>query len=304
MHIDERLQNIPEDYNTFHSLYLLTLEENKRLKQLLADHHIDEQWKERLSEFLEVREELPELPKKRGRQKHREIIGMFGGGKDTRGGIIDIALFQSMGRADDIMPWLVEYGLVIVDECHHVPAVSFEQVMKKVRARYVYGLTATPRRQDGHHPILEMYLGPIRYQADAKVQSSRRPFAHLMIPRFTGTRFQIQMEDRMPRIAHLYAQIASDDLRNHMILDDVLSCVKEGRNCLVLSERKQHVLWLSEQLSERAVGVTTLMGGRKNKDTLYQLKTIKQFPADTPLAALLAGTLVRVLMSPALIHCS
>lgn len=137
--------------------------------------------------------------------------------------------------------------------------------------------------------IHEGTVGPIRYQADAKAQASRRPFAHLMIPRFTGTRFQIQMEDRMSGIAHLYAQIASDDLRNHMIVDDVLSCVKEGRNCLVLSERKQHVLWLSEQLSKQAVGVITLMGGGKNKDTLYQLRTIKQFPADTPLVICATG---------------
>ena len=115
----------------------------------------------------------------------------------------------------------------------------------------MYGLTATPKRQDGHHPILEMYLGPIRYHVNVKAQAARRPFAHLMIPRFTGTRFQLQAEDRMPNISQLYSQLATDDLRNHMIVDDVLKCVKEGRNCLVLSERKQHVVWLSEQLGKQ-----------------------------------------------------
>ena len=79
--------------------------------------------------------------------------------------------------------------MVIVDECHHVPAVSFEQVLKAVQAKYIYGLTATPKRQDGHHPILSMYLGGIRYHVDAKQQAEKHPFAHVMIPRFTGTRF-------------------------------------------------------------------------------------------------------------------
>lgn len=247
------------------------------------------QWKERLSEFLQIREVLPELPKRRGRQKRRDIIGIFGGGKDTRSGIIDIALFQSMGKADEIKPWLGKYGMVIVDECHHVPAVSFEQVMKKVSARYVYGLTATPKRQDGHHPILEMYLGPIRYHVDAKAQAARRPFAHLMIPRFTGTRFQLQAEDRMPSISQLYNQIASDDLRNHMIVDDVLNCAKEGRNCLVLSERKQHVVWLSEQLGKQMDSVIILMGGRNQKNSPCQLEALKRIPSSTPLIVCATG---------------
>ena len=117
------------------------------------------------------------------------MIGVFGGGKDTRGGIIDIAIMQSMGGEGAVKAWVGEYGMVIVDECHHVPAVSFERVLQAVRAKYVYGLTATPDRQDGHHPIMNMYLGPVRYLADAKSQAANRPFAHLMIPRFTGVRF-------------------------------------------------------------------------------------------------------------------
>ncbi|MGI6670155.1 MAG: TOTE conflict system archaeo-eukaryotic primase domain-containing protein [Christensenellales bacterium] len=247
------------------------------------------QWKERLSEFLQIREVLPELPKKRGRQKRRDVVGIFGGGNDTRGGIIDIALFQSMGKMDEIKPWIGKYGMVIVDECHHVPAVSFEQVMKKVSARYVYGLTATPKRQDGHHPILEMYLGPIRYHVDAKAQAARRPFAHLMIPRFTGTRFQLQIEERMPGISQLYNQIVTDDLRNHMIIDDVLNCVKEGRNCLVLSERKQHVVWLSEQLGKQLDNVITLMGSRNQRNTPCQLEALKRIPSSTPLIVCATG---------------
>ena len=138
-----------------------------------------------------INESLPPRPKCRGRQKKREIIGLYGANKDTRSGIVDIAMLQSMGDADNIKPWIRDYGMVIVDEGHHVPAVSFEQVLKAVQAKYIYGLTATPKRQDGHHPILNMYIGDIRYSVDAKQQAQKRPFTHIMIPRFTGIRFHL-----------------------------------------------------------------------------------------------------------------
>jgi superfamily II DNA or RNA helicase len=247
------------------------------------------QWQERLHDFLEIQEELPETPIRRGRKKHREIIGAFGGGKDTRSGIIDIALFQSLGSSNDIVPWIREYGMVIVDECHHVPAVSFEQVLKRVGARYIYGLTATPRRQDGHHPILNMYLGPIRYQVDAKEQAKNRPFNHLMIPRFTGARFVVQSGESAQPIGQLYAQMMTDDLRNHMIVDDVTNCVEEGRNCLLLSERRQHVLMLAELLHKQFSGVIVLTGGKTGKGNKLQLEKLKKAPSDCPLVICATG---------------
>ena len=203
----------------------------KRVNTLVLVHRsqLMAQWKERLEQFLTIQEELPPLPKRRGRQKARELVGLYGANRDTRGGIVDIAMLQSMGTADDIRPWIGDYGMVIVDECHHVPAVSFEQVMKAVRSKYVYGLTATPKRQDGHHPILNMYLGPIRYHVDAKRQAMRRPFAHIMIPRFTGTRFQLDENNKTPAIGQYYDQIMRDDLRNDLIIHDVLECLKAGR---------------------------------------------------------------------------
>lgn len=140
-----------------------------------------------------------------------------------------------MGDADEIKPWLRDFGMVIVDECHHVPAVSFEQVLKSVSAKYIYGLTATPKRQDGHHPILHMYIGDIRYHVDAKQQAKNRPFAHIMIPRFTGARFHLDDESKTPAIGQYYDQMTNDDLRNNLIIEDVLSCIKEGRSCLLLS---------------------------------------------------------------------
>lgn len=252
-------------------------------KQLLT------QWKERLGTFLEIHEQIPESPKKRGRKKNREIIGTFGGGKDTRSGIVDIAIIQSMGAADAIKPWIGDYGMVIVDECHHVPAVSFEQVLKSVRAKYVYGLTATPTRQDGHHPILTMYLGDIRYRVSAKEQAEKRPFAHVMIPRFTGASFCIDQESKMPAIGQYYTRILEDDLRNHMIVDDVLTCVKEGRSCLLLSERTRHVKILSDLLKKHLENVLVMTGGKTNAESAQQLNCLRNAPTDQPLVICATG---------------
>ena len=252
-------------------------------KQLLS------QWKERLGTFLEIHEQLPEMPQKRGRKKVREVIGTFGSGKDTRGGIVDIAIMQSMGAADAIMPWIADYGMVIVDECHHVPAVSFEEVLKSVRSKYIYGLTATPTRQDGHHPILSMYLGDIRYRVDAKAQADKRPFTHVMIPRFTGACYHLDQEAKMPAIGQYYAQILQDDLRNHMIVDDVLACIKEGRNCLLLSERTRHVALLSELLNQQGVEVLVMTGGKTNAETKRQMESLRDASTDKSLVICATG---------------
>lgn len=247
------------------------------------------QWQERLGEFLNIHEVLPEQPKKRGRKKRREVIGTFGAGKDTRSSIIDIAIIQSMGSADAIKPWISDYGMVIVDECHHIPAVSFEQVMKSVRARHIYGLTATPTRQDGHHPILYMHLGGIRYQVDAKAQAEKRPFAHVMIPRFTGSRFHVDAEVQTPAIGQYYAQIMADDLRNHQIVDDVIACVKDHRNCLLLSERTDHVKTLAALLRSRDQDVLVLTGGKSSEETQKQMDVLRAVPIDQALVICATG---------------
>lgn len=264
---------------------------SRQINTLILVHRIQlmQQWKERLTQFLDIHEELPDAPKKRGRKKAREVIGMYGGGKDTRGGIIDIAIMQSMCIGEEIKPWIQKYGMIIVDECHHVPAISFERVLKEVHAKYVYGLTATPKRQDGHHPILNMYLGPIRYQVDAKAQAAKQPFAHIMIPRFTGARFNIDNQQKTSPIGQYYQQMQMDDLRNHLIVDDVLSCVQEGRHCLLLSERVQHIKILAELIEKSHHHVITLTGGKTGKEASSQIEALRNVPQDQPLIVCATG---------------
>ena len=113
-------------------------------------------------------------------------IGTIGGGKRKPTGRIDIALIQSLVRNGEVSDLAADYGHLIVDECHHLSAVSFELVARRTKARYVLGLSATVARKDGHHPIIFMQCGPVRYRVDAKSQAATRSFSHKVRLRETG----------------------------------------------------------------------------------------------------------------------
>jgi hypothetical protein len=171
-------------------------------KQLLA------QWIARLSEFLVIDEVLPVQEQKRGRKKKLNVIGSLCAGKNKLSLIIDVAIMQSLYSAGDVKEYVKNYGMIIIDECHHVPAFNFEQILKQVNAKYIYGLTATPARKDGHHPIIFMYCGPVRFRVDALKQAQKRPFDHFIIPRFTS--FHMPDEDEKFSIQDIYANIVHD----------------------------------------------------------------------------------------------
>ncbi len=249
-----------------------------------------DQWKTRLSEFLDINETLPELPAKRGRKKQRSVIGLLGGGKNNLSGIIDVAIIQSLVHGDVVKDIVKNYGMVIVDECHHVSAVSFERVLKEVNARYVYGLTATPKRQDGHQPIITMQCGEIRYQDDAKKQAQNRPFEHYIIPRFTSYRLPVD-KDGM-QIQDIYADVCLNERRNDMIVSDVMQAVSEGRSCLVLTERKNHVDLLEKELREKIPHVIALIGGQPSRERKRLLEQIAAVPEDEPLVIVATGKYV------------
>jgi len=207
-----------------------------------------DQWLAQLSLFLGIE------PKE---------IGQIGGGKRTENGKLDVAMIQSLVRKEKVADIVANYGQVVVDECHHLPAVSFERVLAEAKARYVVGLTATPQRRDGHHPITEMQLGPVRFAVDPKSQAARRPFAHKLIVRETG--FKLRGEDT-PSIQELYAALASDEKRNRLILDDVIRALEEGRSPILLTERKDHLEHFAAKLGKLARHVVVLQGGMGTKE--------------------------------------
>lgn len=137
---------------------------------LVHRRQLMDQWRERLAAYLA-------LP--------IGDIGQFGGGKNKRTGLIDVAVIQSLQHKGAIEDFVADYGHVIVDECHHLSAVTFERVLREVRAKFVLGLTATPTRKDGHHPIIYIQCGPIRFYLSAKRAIEFSPFQHRVFPRLT-----------------------------------------------------------------------------------------------------------------------
>jgi superfamily II DNA or RNA helicase len=201
-----------------------------------------EQWRAQLSFFLGI---------------DPKSIGQLGGGKRSANGRLDVAMIQSLVRAGKVADLVAGYGHVIVDECHHVPAVSFERVLGEVRARYIVGLTATPQRRDGQHPITEMQLGPVRFAVDAKNEAARRPFEHRLVVRETSFR---AARARTPTIQELYAVLAANEKRNDLILNDVIASLEEGRSPILLTERKDHLEFFTKRLEKFARHFVVLHG--------------------------------------------
>ena len=219
-----------------------------------------DQWIAQLAMFLDVE------PKS---------IGRIGGGKRHVTGRIDVATIQSLVRKDVVADLVAGYGHVVVDECHHVPAVSFERVLSEVRARYVTGLTATPTRRDGQHPILEMQLGPARYAADRKSPSAARLFTRRLIVRETA--FELAGGDTGCPIQVVYRLLAGDARRNALILDDVIGSLEAGRSPIVLTERKDHLDFLADRLRGFTKHLIVLRGGvsaKRRREALAALDAV------------------------------
>ena len=190
-------------------------------------------------------------------------VGQVGGGRRKPNGRLDVAMVQSLvhkGEVDDIV---ARYGQVIVDECHHVAAFSYERLLSEVKAGYVVGLTATPRRRDGLHPIMEMQVGPVRYAVDSKEEAVRRPFGHRLLVRETA--FRMPGDEGGTPIQQVYGQMALDEGRNRLILDDLLQELAEGRSPILLTERRDHLDWFAERLQDRVQHLVILQGGRQAK---------------------------------------
>ena len=245
------------------------------------------QWKEKIAEFLTINETLPD-GQKLSKKRNQSPVGQYGGGKKGLTGIIDIAVMQSLSRDGEVEECVKDYGMVIVDECHHVSAFSFELILKNITAKYVYGLTATPTRKDGHHPIIAMQCGPIRFRDDAKKQAENRPFDHYVIPRFTSFRIP-KFEEKESTITDLYAAIVSDEPRNQQIIADVIQCYNEGRNCIILTERTAHVELLANELRRQITGVISITGNRSAKETRESLVLITNAPTDKPMTLVSTG---------------
>ena len=247
------------------------------------------QWHERLTEFLDIDFKETEEPKKRGRKKVFSPIGCLDSTCNTLHGVIDIALIQSCLDENGVKPFVQDYGMVIVDECHHVSSITFENVLKYIKAHTVYGLTATPIRKDGQQPIIFMQCGPIRFSADAKSQITKQSFDRYLIPRFTS--YRSITEDRQT-ITAMYQSLSEDTVRNNLIVNDICKVVGSGRTPIILTNRTSHVTLLAEKLKTTIPNVITLTGSDTTKDKREALQRLQTISPSEPFVIVATGKYV------------
>lgn len=234
-----------------------------------------DQWVDRLTEFLNVEE---------------SDIGRIGGGRRKPTGRIDVAIIQSLVRKGVVNDCVADYGHVIVDECHHLSARSFELVARRAKAKYVTGLSATVTRKDGHHPIIFMQCGPVRHTVNAKAEAVARPFEHSVMVRPTSFRPIVEAApDARMQFQDLYRELIADEERNRMICDDIVASVNDGRSPLVLTERKDHLQTLSDLLQPHIAEVVVLHGSTTAKAGREMLDQLADVAMETPRILLATG---------------
>jgi len=208
----------------------------RRVNTLILVHRqiLVDQWRERLTAFLD-------LP--------AGYIGQVGGGRHKLGGSIDVAMFQSLGRQGRTPDFVTDYGQIIIDECHHIPARTFERVLEATKPRHVLGLTATPERRDGHQPIIRFQCGPIRFRVHPREAAAENPIQQVVVTCPTAFRLPEGADDTT--IGETYAVLAADEARNAMICADLVHVLEQRRTPIILTQRTDHLEALQAQLADR-----------------------------------------------------
>ena len=260
---------------------------------ILESSALIEQWKEALEKFLNINEGLPTYETKTGRvRKRKSLIGTLQGAHDSMTGIIDIAMAGSLCKKGKYHKMMNEYGLVLIDECHHSASETIANVLKEVKAKYVYGVTATPKRGDGLEKINYMLIGPIRYSYTAKEKAKEQGIQHLVYPRFTRTvPPRGVITDKMhPNEA--YEIIHNNDVRDEQIIEDVKNCVAAGRTPVVLSRYKDHSKKFYERLKSCADHVFLMTGNNSKKEHRKIFEQMHQVDKNESLILIATGSLV------------
>ena len=245
----------------------------RRVNTLVLVHRTEllKQWQERLQVFLAL---------------EKGVVGVIGGGKAKPTGKIDIAVMQSLSRQGEVNPLVESYGQIIVDECHHVGAVSFDAILRRTKARYVLGLTATPIRRDGQQPIIFMQCGPIRYTA-AKPASAPRDLE--VVPRSWVARIDLPRE---AGIQDVFRHLANDQERTDAIAAEVSGAFGQGRKVLVLTERTEHLDAIKASLDSQVPAPLVLHGRMSKKQRAAVVAELHALPAGAPRILLATGKLV------------
>lgn len=258
---------------------------------LLESSSLIEQWENAMNKFLSVEEPFPEYKTNSGRIKKRKSrIGVIHGAKDTSTGIIDIAMVGSLFKKGKPHPRLKEYGMVIVDECHHSASETFRRALREVSAEYLYGVTATPFRGDGLERVNEMLLGSVRFEYTAKEKAAEQGIDHLIVPRFTRV-VSPHGRDKL-HINEAYEIIRNNDLRNKQIAEDIKTSITAGRTPVVLTRFTDHAEIMYELVKGYADYVVLLTGKKSKKEQRELRMQLDAVPADETLILVATGQLI------------
>ena len=243
---------------------------------LVNRRQLQAQWVARLATFLDIPE---------------KSIGRIGGGMSRQTGLIDVAIVQSLIRKGKMKEIARDYGQVIVDECHAIPAPTFEAVTDSFSARHFLGLSATVMRRDGHHPQIIMQCGPVRHRADGRRTTDLEPFAHVVLVRptsFAPSNATTDADGRL-MLAALIDEIVADEARNKAIADEVLAAVAEGRSPVVLSERRAHLEVFESLLRDKVPNIVMLRGGMGKRELRRVRERLEAIPETEPRVLLATG---------------
>lgn len=258
---------------------------------LLESSALIEQWQNALERFLKFGEEPPEYETKSGRKKRRKsVVGIIHGAKDTSTGIVDIAMAGSLCKKGEFHPRLREYGMVLVDECHHSASDTLRSVLQEVHARHVYGVTATPFRGDGLEKINEMLLGPVRFQYSAKEKAAEQEIGHYVVPRFTRTVLPFGQEK--VHVTKAYERLRENESRNAMIAADVKKALENGRTPLILTRFTNQAAALHALLRPFAQNSFLLTGEMPKKERDKAMRAMVNVPPEDSLILVATGQLV------------
>jgi len=254
---------------------------------LLESTDLIAQWEDELNRFLIIDEDPPKYETRTGRVKKRtSVIGTLQGGRDTMTGIIDIAMIGSLYKKGAFHKKINSYGMVIMDECHHAASTTAQEVLKKINAKYVHGVSATPMRSDSLEKINYMLLGPIRHRYTALERTVEQGIDHLVIPRYTRV---ISTSENKDDINEAYALVSRSKVRNDQILGDIRECMEKGRTPLILTKYKEHAKFFYDNVQNIADYVFILYGGNPNKENEAIRKQLKEIPRNKSLILVATG---------------
>lgn len=254
---------------------------------LVHNTEIMKNWVEDFEKFLIVDEEPSEYKTATGRiKKRKSVVGRMYAGHNSVTGIIDVVMISSLGKNGEINQLVKDYGLVIMDECHHGASQTAVEVLNEVNAKYVYGLTATPKRDDGQEAKIFMQFGPIRYRYTAKDRAKEQGIEHFVYPRFTRL---VHPDGETIKINDAYKLARESEIRNKQIVDDVSICLENGRTPLVLTKFKEHAAVLFDMLKDSADHIYLLQGGKKAEERDLIRKQMKEVPENETIILVAIG---------------